>query len=452
MFFLVFFTVVFFFSRDSHAETAVLSRLLGEKDELCIDRPLYEECLAICRLTYLDCLSSCDSSLCHSSCLSNFSACDNSCPCGTDCPTGCVECEEHPLCAGKCLDAEQNNPEYKSCLNDSLDDMTSCMKTCEPTDTCHETCCSGHRERMTSCPCFQSQGTSSTTAPPTTQQPLDPSEMFILVIRYSEAYVISGDGNSKVSATITAPADDYAKKAQHALIGNQLYIFGGDSEKRKIAALHECNFEEKSEKLLNDIDEASAALSIDGDSRVLLCFASGSNKNHCEIYDGTSSTSTTSSNYGHSYAKLGLYKNQPTTVGSHGSGDTRKVETLTEIGWSVIGDPPISNIRAHVLVGLESGNLLMLGGVRDGSTNLDDIWLLSNDSWSRTGTLKSAVRAHSSLQINDSIFLFAGFGSNNTVQRVDIDGDEIKNSEIIGNHSADEAIPVLFQVSSGFCA
>ncbi|CAG5111069.1 Oidioi.mRNA.OKI2018_I69.chr2.g5405.t1.cds [Oikopleura dioica] len=426
--------------------------MLGEKEELCIDRPLYEECLAICRLRYLDCLSSCDSSLCHSTCLANFSACDNSCPCGTDCPTGCVECEEHPLCIGKCADAEQNNPEYKSCLNDSLDELTACMKTCEPTDTCHENCCSGHRERMTACPCFQSQGTSSTTSPPTTQQPLDPSEMSILVLRYSisDAYVISGDGNSKVSATITAPADDYAKWPQHALIGNQLFIFGGYSDRKKIAVLEGCNFEQRSEKLLNDIDYASAALSIHGNSRVLICFSAGSNKKHCEIFDGSSSTSTTSSNYGHGLGRLGLYKNQATTVGSYY--DTPKVETLTNNGWSVIGDPPISGTWGHVLVGLQSGNLLMLGGVMlVGGSRLDHVWLLSNDSWSRTGTLKNAIDNHSSLQINGSIFLIPGYGVNYPLERVDMDEDEIKSSEIIGNHSGTEDIPVLFQVSAGFC-
>ena len=60
--------------------------------------------------------------------------------------------------------------------------------------------------------------------------------MYILVLRHSmsDAYVISGDGNSKVSASVTAPSDDYAKEAQHALIGNRLFIFGGYSDKRKV--------------------------------------------------------------------------------------------------------------------------------------------------------------------------------------------------------------------------
>ena len=76
-------------------------------------------------------------------------------------------------------------------------------------------------------------------------------------------------------------------------------------------------------------------------SIVLICFSFGGNKKHCEVFDGSSSTSTTESNHGHSWGNLGLYKNQPTTVGSSFSTDTRKVETLTNNGWSVIGDPPI---------------------------------------------------------------------------------------------------------------
>ncbi|CAG5109423.1 Oidioi.mRNA.OKI2018_I69.chr2.g3964.t1.cds [Oikopleura dioica] len=276
----------------------------------------------------------------------------------------------------------------------------------------------------------------------------------ILVLRNSvlDAYVISREGNSKVSAKITAPVGNYPKDAQHALIGNKLYIFGGISDKRKIAVLENCAFGEKSAKLLNDIDNGSAALSIDGNSRVLICFANGENKNHCEIYDGSSSTSATSSNYGHAFGKLGMYKNQPTTVGS--SYDTEKGETLTNNEWRVIGDPPISGrFWGHVLVGLESGNLLMLGGWTDGNVILDHVWLLSNDSWSRTGTLKSAMYVHSSLKINDSIFLIPGYGEpNHSLERIDMEGDEIKSSEIIGTHSNSQVVPVLFPVSAGFCA
>ena len=76
-------------------------------------------------------------------------------------------------------------------------------------------------------------------------------------------------------------------------------------------------------------------------SVALICFSDDSYKKHCEVYDGTTSTSTTSTNYGHAWGKLGLYKNQPTTVGSTGYYDTRKVETLTNNGWTVIGAPPI---------------------------------------------------------------------------------------------------------------
>ncbi|CAG5111056.1 Oidioi.mRNA.OKI2018_I69.chr2.g5392.t1.cds [Oikopleura dioica] len=222
-----------------------------------------------------------------------------------------------------------------------------------------------------------------------------------------------------------------------------------------IAVLDGCNFVQKSATLLNDIDWGSAALSVDGNSRAYICFSNGDNKNHCEIFDGTSSISTTSSNYGHYYGSLGLYKSQPTTVGSFSYGDTKKVETLTNDGWSVIGDPPISDIRSSVLVGLQSGNLLMLGGAGswNGSTSqLDLVWLLSNDSWSQIGTLKSAISAASSLKINDSLFLFPGYGDR-YIERVDTDGDQLKTSETLYQFSSNPGtFPALFQVSAGFCA
>ena len=55
-------------------------------------------------------------------------ACENSCPCGADCPTGCVDCPEHPLCADECQDAQLNNDDYKICVNEAIYELVSFKK------------------------------------------------------------------------------------------------------------------------------------------------------------------------------------------------------------------------------------------------------------------------------------------------------------------------------------
>ncbi|CBY11158.1 unnamed protein product [Oikopleura dioica] len=56
-----------------------------------------------------------------------------------------------------------------------------------------------------------------------------PSDVFILVITnlVDQSYLQSGDGTSKISATINAPDKHYARNAAYALVNGELHIFGG---------------------------------------------------------------------------------------------------------------------------------------------------------------------------------------------------------------------------------
>jgi hypothetical protein len=60
--------------------------------------------------------------------------------------------------------------------------------------------------------------------------------VFILVIPkwIDESYLQSGDGSSQISATINAPANNYANEAAHALVNGELHIFGGKSDGFKV--------------------------------------------------------------------------------------------------------------------------------------------------------------------------------------------------------------------------
>ena len=73
-----------------------------------------------------------------------------------------------------------------------------------------------------------------------------------------------------------------------------------------------------------------------------MCFEQSSSGTECDLFDGTSSTPTFSSNFPHSYGSLGFYEGKPTTVGvsSEYPAGAKKVETLTGSGWISLDDHP----------------------------------------------------------------------------------------------------------------
>ncbi|CBY14789.1 unnamed protein product [Oikopleura dioica] len=83
-----------------------------------------------------------------------------------------------------------------------------------------------------------------------------------------------------------------------------------------------------------------AALSIENGKKALICFGlSGDIRKTCEIFDGSTTVSTFSAVWTHSYGGLGLYKNQPTSVGCFDE-KNQKAETLSATGWTSLPDHP----------------------------------------------------------------------------------------------------------------
>ena len=53
----------------------------------------------------------------------------------------------------------------------------------------------------------------------------------------NKSFLISLDGSRKTAATIEAPTNGYLHEAPHALIKNELFIFGGFSDEQKVRKL-----------------------------------------------------------------------------------------------------------------------------------------------------------------------------------------------------------------------
>ncbi|CBY14472.1 unnamed protein product [Oikopleura dioica] len=411
------------------------------------------KCLAVCDAEYFDCSKNCENSDCLRKCAEEVIACENSCPCGADCPTGCVDCPKHPLCADECEDAQLNNNDYQICLNAAIYELDFCLKTCPPEIGCHNSCYENYTQMLFLCPCIEQQTTTTTEISTTTTQiiPIEPSDVFILVIpRFvDESYLQSGDGSSQISATINAPENNYAYDAAHALVNGKLHIFGGYSNGRKIARLDDCTLNQLTVRLNEQRSDGHAALSIEDGEKALICFGySGDFLKTCDIFDGSTTVSTFSADSTHDDGGLGLYKNQPTSVGCHNERH-QKAETLSATGWISLPNHP-KRISSHSLVALENQSLLLIGGRDSGNGAQSGIWQLKDENWNQIGELLQADYAGSAIYIGRSIYYF-GFSSK-AIERLDFteETEDLQKVAQIGN-SDYNFLPVLFQTVSNYC-
>ncbi|CBY13575.1 unnamed protein product [Oikopleura dioica] len=333
--------------------------------ETCNDQEINNECLVVCDGEFFECTKNCENSECSRKCFEELDVCENSCPCGADCPTGCVDCPEHPLCEDECEDAQLNNEEYQICLNEAIYELDFCLKTCPPEIGCHDSCYENYTQMLFLCPCIEQETTTTTEISTTTTEimPIEPCDVFILVIPrvLDESYLQSGDGSSQISATINAPDNDYARYASHALVNGKLHIFGGNSDVTKIARLDDCTLNELTVRLNEGRNSGHAALSIENGKKALICFGNYyGNQKTCDIFDGSTTVSSFSADSTHYHGGLGLYKNQPASVGCYDE-EHQKAETLSASGWTALPDHP-KRISVHSLVGLENQSMLLIGG------------------------------------------------------------------------------------------
>ncbi|CBY15098.1 unnamed protein product [Oikopleura dioica] len=280
-----------------------------------------------------------------------------------------------------------------------------------------------------------------------------PSDVFILVIPFyvDKSYLQSGDGSSQISATINAPENNYADYAAYALVNGKLHIFGGDSDSKKIARLDDCTLNELTVRLNEEREIGHAALSIENGTKALICFG-WSREYHrtCEVFDGSTTVSTFSADSTHYYGGLGLYKNQPTSVGCW-SERHQKAETLSATGWTALPDHP-KRISVHSLVGLENQSLLLIGGRDWGNDGgfQSGIWQLKDENWNQIGELLQADYYGSAIYIGRSIYYF-GYTSK-AIQRLDFnETEDLQNVAQIGNQPGNYYLPVLFQTVSDYC-
>ncbi|CBY12579.1 unnamed protein product [Oikopleura dioica] len=290
---------------------------------------------------------------------------------------------------------------------------------------------------MATCPCMEIE-----------------SDVFILVITYNveASYLQSGDGSSQISAKINAPENNYAYYAAHAIVNGKLHIFGGTYDSKKIARLDDCTFNELTVRLNEERRNGHSALSIENGKKALICFSyTGNIRKTCEIFDGSTTVSTFSADSTHKFGGLGLYKNQPASVGCR-SVKHQKAETLSATGWTALPNHP-KRISVHSLVGLENQSMLLIGGRDYGNGGADQsrIWQLKDENWSKIGELLQADFYGSAIYIDRSVYYF-GYRSPYAIQRLDFnETEDLQNVARIGNQPGGFFLPVLFHTVSDYC-
>ncbi|CBY12720.1 unnamed protein product [Oikopleura dioica] len=317
--------------------------------------------------------------------------------------------------------------------------------------SCHDSCYATYKEELSDCPCIETQTTTTEVSTTTTElTQIDPSEVSILVILedLSASYLTSGDGSTQVAAKISAPSNDYTRYAKHALVNGEVHIFGGSTDYKRIAKLIGCAFVELSVRLNVDRDWHDEALSIQSGSQALLCFNYAGSKS-CEIFDGSKAVTTFETSYAHSSGGLGVYENEPATVGCTWN-KHKKAERLTSTGWVALPDHPEA-LAGHSSIGLDDNSMMLLGG-RIGSTYQTGIWKIKENVWSRIGELTQNANVGSAIYTGRSIYYFSGAPSPYPNHRIDLTADEeIKEVVRIGNQAGHYIWPVLFETTANFC-
>ena len=51
--------------------------------------------------------------------------------------------------------------------------------------------------------------------------------MMVILSSLGDSYIINGDGSTRTAAQISAPSNDFADRAQSAVVADKLYLFGG---------------------------------------------------------------------------------------------------------------------------------------------------------------------------------------------------------------------------------
>ena len=132
--------------------------------KLCGHRPIYNgqiifrdqdigaRCERQCETDYIDCTLACSDTNCLLDCGRTLNDCIQDCPCNTNCPHGCVDCQ-NPICVCGENSSPQNKENLETCKNEKSIDLGQCIIDCRNDQDCENTCVDHFKIEYQACPC-----------------------------------------------------------------------------------------------------------------------------------------------------------------------------------------------------------------------------------------------------------------------------------------------------------
>ena len=89
----------------------------------------------------------------------------------------------------------------------------------------------------------------------------------VLLNDLTSSYITSGDGIDIAALQLDAPSNDFVAGSPFAILQDELFIFGGNTDNQKIGKLVGCSFSLISARLSFRFYDGSAALAIENGTK-----------------------------------------------------------------------------------------------------------------------------------------------------------------------------------------
>jgi len=231
---------------------------------------------------------------------------------------------------------------------------------------------------------------------------------------------------------------NYNYQASGAVLRGIFYILGGAygaNSNKKIAKLNGCRFEELTVTLPYQHYFYSAGVTLQDESKVLVCFSYDLGYKRCQYFDGEKTGLDNNELIkSHREGCVAHYKDKIIAVGDRQQGPVNLVELRdpSTKQWSKTADHIYTGQIYHLTCLGVSDGTIVVGGYTE-----KNVYLFKMEKWSLIGTLNSAHNYPAAIQFNDEIYTvgdtkneFFIYDNTELVDYIDIEASILHTSNV----------------------
>ncbi|CBY37536.1 unnamed protein product [Oikopleura dioica] len=342
------------------------------------------------------------------------------------------------------------------CQANAALEFMNCGSACDDS-ICEEKCLVDYRHELDSCPC----GRDCPTGCQNCFHPICKDKNYFFVIgNYGEFrkenFIISTSGELVENREIAVPGNKkgYLHQVGHALLNDELFVFGGYYDSYKAAVLEGCAFRELHQRLIYDYSIGNNVQELGGE--VFICFNSqySDASKICQVFDGSSfRVHRSETSFTHQSGCLANYQGNLLAIGSYYSGDRSKVELLSKEIWKEQEQHP-KQMALFGCLTIGDEKVITIGGFNVITNKpYDDIFAFENSSWRSAGKLLTPQFYSTVYAFGGELFSVLGGKSPYNIERLEMDsgnGNVTENTVIYSDFRLDA--PIVFYVDLDFCA